>query len=409
MTTLAPPIYDPADPALRRNPFPLFARLQDEDPVHWSPALRAWVLTRYEDVRQMMLSDTMSPDRLRPFYAQLTGERRDTLAEVMRYLSLWMVFRDPPEHTRLRRLVGTVFNLKALEGLAGPVAKVVDHLLDRLPTDRPVDWAQQVAMPLPAYVILDMLKIPYAAYPGLKAASDELRAFVGGARADADRYARARSGAERLAGFFREVIAERRAAPGDDFVSRMIAARDEEGRLSEDELVATCMLVLFAGHETTTHLLGNALNALLDHPGQLQRLRDDPALIDSAVEEFLRYDGPSNAIARVVKTEHAIDGRRLQAGDRVFGFANAANRDPRAFADPQGLDIARTPNRHLTFGFGLHFCMGAPLARLEARLCTARLVQRFSRIERLPRPEGEPEWIDALAMRGVSRLPVRLG
>ena len=406
MTTLAPLSYDPADPAVRRNPFPLYARLQDEDPVHWSPALRAWVLTRYDDVRQMMLSDTMSPDRLRPFYAQLQGERRELLAEVMRYMSLWMVFRDPPEHTRLRRLVGTVFNLKALESLDGAVTRVVDHLLDGLPTDRAIDWAHDVAMPLPAFVIMDMLKIPYAAYPELKQASDELRAFIGGARADGNRYNRARSGAERLANFFRALIAERRAAPGDDFVSRMIAARDDEGRLSEDELVATCMLVLFAGHETTTHLLGNAVHALLDHPDQLQRLRSDPALIDSAVEEFLRYDGPSNAIARVVKVDHEIEGRQLKAGDRVFGFANAANRDPRAFAEPQGLDLGRSPNRHLTFGFGLHFCMGAPLARLEAKRCIGRLVERFPRIERAA---GTPDWIDALAMRGVATLPVQLG
>ncbi len=398
--------FDPADPALRRDPFPTFARLQDEDPVHWSPVLRAWVLTRYEDVRQMLLSDTLSPDRLRPFYAQLQGERRDTLAEVMRYMSLWMVFRDPPEHTRLRKLVGTVFNLKALEAMAEPVGRVVDHLLDQLPTDQPVDWAQQVAAPLPAYVIMDMLKIPYAAFPELKEASDELRAFIGGARADGDRYATARRGAERLASFFRALIAERRADPGDDFVSRMIAARDEGGRLSEDELIATCMLVLFAGHETTTHLLGNAVHALLDHPDQLQRLRDEPGLINSAVEEFLRYDGPSHALARVVKTDHEVDGKLLKAGDRVFGFANAGNRDPRAFTDPQGLDIGRTPNRHLTFGFGLHFCMGAPLARIEGQQCIGRLLQRFKRLERAP---GEPEWIDALAMRGVSRLPVQLG
>ncbi len=405
MTALA---YDPADSAVRRNPFPLYARLQDDDPVHWSPALKAWVLTRYDDVRQMLLTDAMSPDRLRPFYAQLQGERRDTLAEVMRYMSLWMVFRDPPEHTRLRRLVGTVFNLKALEALDGPVTRVVDHLLDQLPTGVPIDWAQQVAAPLPAYVIMDMLAIPYSAFPELKEASDELRAFIGGARADGDRYATARRGAERLASFFRDLIAQRRAAPGDDFVSRMIAARDDEGRLSEDELVATCMLVLFAGHETTTHLLGNAVHALLDHPDQLQRLQDrpeDPALITSAVEEFLRYDGPSNALARVVKVDHQIDGKTLRAGDRVFGFANAANRDPRAFTDPQGLDLGRTPNRHLTFGFGTHFCMGAPLARLEGQRCVGRLVQRFTHIRRAP---GEPDWVDALAMRGVFTLPVIL-
>ena len=401
--------FDPADPAVRRNPFPLFARLQDEDPVHWSPALRSWVLTRHEDVRQVMLSGAMSPDRLRPFYAQLQGERRDTLAEVMRYLSLWMVFRDPPEHTRLRKLVGTVFNLKALEALAPAVIRVVDQLLDALPVGQPIDWAQAVAMPLPAYVIMDMLGIAQVDYPLLKAASDDLRAFIGSARADTDRYARARQGATTLADYFRDLIATRRKTPGEDFVSRMIAARDEAGRLSEDELVATCMLVLFAGHETTTHLMGNALNALLEHPDQMQqlrqRLRDEPTLIDSAVEEFLRYDGPSLSIARVVSADHTLAGKPLKAGDRVFAMVSAANRDPRAFDKPQTLDIARSPNRHLTFGFGLHFCMGAPLARLEGQHCIARLLQRFGRIERAA---GEPAWVDALVMRGLSSLPVRL-
>ncbi len=398
--------YDPAAPEVRRNPFPVYSQLQDDDPVHWSESLRSWVLTRYDDVRQVAMSDVMSPDRLRPFYAQLKGERREILAEVMRYLSLWMVFRDPPEHTRLRRLVSTAFTPRSIEALAEPVSRVVDQLLDALPKNQPVDWAQQVAMPLPAYVILDLLGIPHQSYADLKAWSDDLRAFVGSSRADPDRYNRARYGATQLAGFFREVIAARRAAPGEDFVSRMITARDEQGSLSEDELVATCMLVLFAGHETTTHLLGNSANALLDHPDQLQRLRDNPALINPAVEEFLRYDGPSNAITRVVSADHEIGGKLLRSGDRVFAMVNAANRDPRRFDNPQGLDIARQNNRHLTFGFGLHFCLGAPLARLEAQLCFAGLIQRFGKIERAA---GETEWIDSLAMRGLSRLPVQLG
>ena len=398
--------YDPAAPEVRRNPFPVYSQLQDDDPVHWSESLRSWVLTRYDDVRQVAMSDVMSPDRLRPFYAQLKGERREILAEVMRYLSLWMVFRDPPEHTRLRRLVSTAFTPRSIEALAEPVGRIVDQLLDALPKNQSVDWAQQVAMPLPAYVILDLLGIPHQSYADLKAWSDDLRAFVGSSRADPDRYNRARHGATQLAGFFREVIAARRAAPGEDFVSRMITARDEQGSLSEDELVATCMLVLFAGHETTTHLLGNSANALLDHPDQLQRLRDNPALINPAVEEFLRYDGPSNAITRVVSADHEIGGKLLRSGDRVFAMVNAANRDPRRFDDPQGLDIARQPNRHLTFGFGLHFCLGAPLARLEAQLCFAGLIQRFGKIERAA---GETEWIDSLAMRGLSRLPVQLG
>ena len=398
--------YDPAAPEVRRNPFPVYSQLQDDDPVHWSESLRSWVLTRYDDVRQVAMSDVMSPDRLRPFYAQLKGERREILAEVMRYLSLWMVFRDPPEHTRLRRLVGTAFTPRSIEALADPVSRVVDQLLDALPRNQSVDWAQQVAMPLPAYVILDLLGIPHQSYADLKAWSDDLRAFVGSSRADPDRYNRARHGATQVAGFFREVIAARRAAPGEDFVSRMITARDEQGSLSEDELVATCMLVLFAGHETTTHLLSNSANALLDHPDQLQRLRDNPALINPAVEEFLRYDGPSNAITRVVSADHEIGGKLLRSGDRVFAMVNAANRDPRRFDNPQGLDIARQNNRHLTFGFGLHFCLGAPLARLEAQLCFAGLIRRFGKIERAA---GETEWIDSLSMRGLSRLPIQLG
>lgn len=399
-------VFDPADPAVRRDPFPLFTRLQDEDPVHWSPALRAWVLTRYDDVREAMRTDDLSPDRLRPFYDRLQGERRELLAEVMRYLSLWMVFRDPPEHTRLRKLVGSVFTSRAIEGLVPRIDRVVDDLLDPLPRGEPVDWAQAVAMPLPACVILDMLGVPLSTYPQVKAWSDDLRAFIGSARADEDRYARARHGAGQMAAFFRDIIDQRRAEPGDDFISRMIAARDEAQALTEDELIATCMLVLFAGHETTTHLLSNAVHALLQHPAQLERLRADPGLIEPAVEEFLRYDGPSGAVARVVRQDHVIDGRTLRAGERVFAMANAANRDARQFADPQALDLGRTPNRHLTFGFGLHFCLGAPLARLEGQRCLAALVQRFERIDAAP--SGASDWIDSLMMRGLSTLPVVL-
>ena len=398
--------YDPAAPEVRRNPFPVYSQLQDDDPVHWSESLRSWVLTRYDDVRQVAMSDVMSPDRLRPFYAQLKGERREILAEVMRYLSLWMVFRDPPEHTRLRRLVGTAFTPRSIEALADPVGRVVDQLLDALPRNQSVDWAQQVAMPLPAYVILDLLGIPHQSYADLKAWSDELRAFVGSSRADPDRYNRARHGATQLAGFFREVIAARRAAPGEDFVSRMITARDEQGSLSEDELVATCMLVLFAGHETTTHLLSNSANALLDHPDQLQRLRDNPALINPAVEEFLRYDGPSNAITRVVSADHEIGGKLLRSGDRVFAMVNAANHDPRVFVAPERFDIRRTPNRHLTFNHGAHFCLGAPLARAEARIAIGRLFARFPNVAMA---DDSVTYMDTLTMRGVRAMEMVTG
>ena len=398
-------VYDPGQDAVRRDPFPVYARLQDEDPVHWSPALKSWIVTRYDDVKDVALTADLSPNRLKPFYETLRGERRELLAEVMRYLQLWLVFRDPPEHTRLRRLLAGVFNAKAIQAMAPRIDAVVEHVLGRLDPDATVDVVRDVAALVPGYVILDLLGIERERFPEIKVWSDDMRTFIGTARGTPDKYARVHRGAHEMAVFFRALIERRRADPGDDFVSRMIAARDEQHTLTEDELVATCMLVLFGGHETTTNLIANAVNALLDHPGQHERLRAQPALIDSAIEEFLRYDGPSNSIARVVAVDHELQGRTLRRGERVFAMINAANRDPRQFERPHELDLGRDPNRHITFGFGIHFCLGAPLARLEGRSCIGAIVQRYPRLRRA---EGTPDWIDALIMRGLSTLPVRL-
>jgi len=399
------PVYDPTDPAVLRDPYPSFARLQDEDPVHWSPALRTWIVTRYDDVRDVATAADLSPNRLAPFYAALRDERRSMLGEVMRYLSLWLVFRDPPEHTRLRRLLNGVVNPKLVAAMRPKVDDIVEQVLDRLHGRDEVDFASEVAALIPAWVILDLLGIERERFDEIKVWSDDMRTFIGAARGEPARYERVQRGAHAMAGFFRDAIAQRRAEPRDDVISRMIAATDDEGRLSEDELVATCMLILFGGHETTTSLLTNAVNALLDHPEAAERLRTEPSLIESAVEEFLRYDGPSNAIARVVARDHALGGATLRAGDRVYAMVAAANRDPRQFDRPHALDLARSPNRHLTFGFGIHFCLGAPLARLEGQACITALLARHPR---LARGRGEPVWLDAMVMRGLTRLPLRL-
>ncbi|MCA3179593.1 MAG: cytochrome P450 [Burkholderiaceae bacterium] len=404
--TAAAPVYDPTDEAIRRDPYPLFARLRDEDPVHWSPALRTWVVTRYDDVREVAMADALSPNRLTPFYASLKDEaRRSMLAEVMRYLSVWLVFRDPPEHTRLRRILNGVVNPRLVAGMKPQVRRVVDQVLDRVHGRDEIDFAAEVAALVPAWVILDMLGIPREHFEEIKGWSDDIRAFIGTSRAEPRRYERVRDGTHAMAAFFRGLIAERRAEPREDVISRMIAATDDEGALSEDELVGTCILMLFGGHETTTSLLTNAVNALLDHPEQAARLRAEPDLIDPAVEEFLRYDGPSNSVARVVARDHEIGGRALRAGERVYAMVAAANRDPRRFERPDELDLARSPNRHLTFGSGIHFCLGAPLARLEAQACIAALLERHPRIAR---GAGDTEWLDAMVMRGMTRLPLRL-
>ncbi len=397
--------YDPADLQTRMDPFPLYARLQEQDPVHWSEALKGWVITRYDDVRQVMMSPSMSSDRLQPFYENLNDEKKDILSGVMRYLNLWLVFRAPPEHTRVRKLLNSVFTPALIASMQDSIAQTVEHILDGIPSDRPTDFMKDVAVLLPAYVILDMLSVPRADFPEVKRWSDDIRLFIGSARDEKNKYARARDGADKMSDYFRGVIRERRKNPGDDVVSKMIAAGVDGKGLSEDELVATCMLVLFGGHETTTSLLGNAVKALLDNPQQLERLRADPLLIDSAVEEFLRYDGPTNSLVRIVAVEHEIGTRTLKKGDRVFVMINAANRDPRRFDRPDELDLARTPNRHLTFGQGLHFCLGAPLARLEAKACIPLLLQRFPRMRYGP---GQVEWMDAMVMRGLKNLPLEL-
>jgi cytochrome P450 len=401
----AMPVYDPADDAIRCNPFPIYQALQAYDPVHWSEPLRSWVITRYDDVRQVAMSTNMSSDRLRPFYESLKDERRDILSGVMRYLNLWLVFKAPPEHTRLRKLLNSVFTPAMIAALEAQIVQTVDHIFQQCDDRAEMDFMKEVAVLVPAYVILDMLGVPRVDFERIKVWSDDLRLFIGTAKGGGDKYRKARDGADHMAAYFKEIIQQRRNHPGADVISLMIAARDEHGSLNEDELIATCMLILFGGHATTTNLLGSAVVALLDHPDQLQRLKSDPGLITLAVEEFLRYDGPSNSIARVVARDHQLGDKTLHEGDRVFAMINAANRDPRRFELPNQLDLGRSPNRHLTFGQGVHFCLGAPLARLEAKVCLGQLVARYPNLRR---GIGKVDWIDALVMRGPSQLPIFL-
>jgi cytochrome P450 len=400
-----PLVYDPSNDAIRTNPFPFYEALQERDPVHWSPAIKSWIITRYDDVRQVAMSSNMSSDRLRPFYEALKDERRDILSGVMRYLNEWLVFKAPPEHTRLRKMMNVVFSLQLIQSREVAIRMTVEQLLEAVDPSREVDFMEKVAVLLPAYVILDMMGLPREDFAEIKQWSDDLRLFIGTSRTEEDKYRKARDGADRMSSYFRDVIAQRRISPGDDVITAMVNAKDASGALSEDELVAMCMLVLFGGHETTTSLLGSAVVALIEHPEQKQKLHDEPALIDAAVEEFLRYDGPSNSIARVAAVDHELHGKKLMAGDRVFAMINAANRDPRRFDRPHELILDRTPNRHLTFGQGLHFCLGAPLARLEAKVCIGSLVAQYPAMRF---GQGEVKWLDALVMRGPTQLPLVL-
>jgi cytochrome P450 len=397
--------YKPNDPGVLADPFPLYARLRDEEPAHWSPRLKAWVLTRYEDVKRVCLdTGTMSSDRLRPFFAMLPSAEAAKVAELARYLTLWMVFRDPPEHTRLRRLAAKVFNVRSISALRPNIESLTQWLLDSVAGRKEFDFIGDFAMPLPALVIIDMLGAPREELGRLKRLSDEMALFIGSARDAADKYERAGAATREMADIFRELITARRAAPQRDLLSELVALDDGGDRLSDDELVAMCILLLFAGHETTTHHLANGLRALLRFPGELEKLRANPALAPAAVEELLRYDGPIGAQVRIVQAPQTFHGTTFKTGDRVFLMMNAANRDPRAYEQPDRVDLARNGVPHLTFGFGAHICLGFPLARLEGQVALPAVLARWRRLELA---SESIDWMDSMVLRGMTAMPLR--
>ncbi len=395
--------YKPNDPALLADPFPLYRRLRDEDPAHWSTRLKAWVLTRYDDVKRVCLDMTMSSDRLRPFFAKLPPPEAKRVEELARYLTLWMVFRDPPEHTRLRRLAAKVFHVRSINALRPNIEATTRWLLEAIGERERFDFIADFAGPLPALVIIDMLGAPREELGRLKHLSDEMSLFIGSARDAPEKYARAAAATREMAGIFRELILARRAAPQRDLLSELVALDDGGDRLSDDELVATCILLLFAGHETTTHHLANGLRALLQFPDQLEALRSNAALAPAAVEELLRYDGPIGAQVRIVPEPHELHGRQLKVGERVFLLMNAANRDPRAYDDPDRVDLKRSGVPHLTFGFGAHICLGFPLARLEGQIALPAVLARWKHFEMV----SEPKYLDSMVLRGMQAMPLR--
>ncbi|MFO1079634.1 MAG: cytochrome P450 [Reyranellaceae bacterium] len=404
-------VFDLGNPATNANPFPEFARLRADDPVHWSPAMKAWIVTRYNDVRQIALNNRqISADRLTPFFKTNPEYQRGSIESLVRYLNHWMVFRDPPDHTRLRRLFNKAFTPTSVANLRPNIEDIVGHLIDRMQAKagrgEPVDFIADFAYPLPASVIMDLLGVPRDDLERVKVWSDDIALFIGTAQVAGNKYLRAEGGARAMSAYFRALVEDRTTRPRDDMISQLVLARDDRDALSTDEIIGTCILLLFAGHETTTNLIGNGFLYSMRHRGEWERLRAAPSLAASAVEEWLRYDGPSGALARIAAGDLEIAGKTIRQGQRVFAFVNSANRDPEAFEDPERFDIGRTGNPHMTFGHGIHFCLGAPLARLEAEIAAIRLVERLPEI-RLS--AGEPEWHDSLILRGVKSLPVALG
>jgi cytochrome P450 len=399
------PELDLKHPANLQDPYPLYRWLREEDPVHWSESLRGWAVSRYDDCLDILQHPLrFSADRFRKLGAEFRSSR-PAVQDVARVLQDWLVFRDPPDHTRMRRLLHNTFTPRELDAMRPRIQRVVEDLLDGMAGQEKTDFVSEFAFPLPASVIAIMLGAPVEDIDALKRWSDQIAAFIGGHQAETDNVEEARQGAFHLMDYFRDLIAERKGHPRDDLISLMLAAEEDGDALTPEEVVSNCVLLLAAGHETTTNLLGSGLYLLLRHPDQLRLLRHDPELAPGAVEELLRMESPVPAVVKVATEPVELHGREIRPGEMIFPLLGSANRDERRFEQPDALNIARHPNRHLAFGHGIHFCLGGPLARVEAQIAFAALLRRFESIA-LAGPE--PRWMPKIFLRGLESLPVTL-
>jgi cytochrome P450 len=387
---------DPFLPEHRPDPYPLYARLRELDPVHRSPA-GPWVLTRHADATAVLRDPRFSshPGHLHGERPQVGPRRLDTKV---------LLFLDPPDHTRIRSLVSKAFTPNRVRQLRPRVEALVGELLDRGEQQGSLELIADLAYPLPVSVICELLGVPAVERDQFRRWSSDASRLLD-RDIDLDEQAMER-GTAAIAGFteyFIALIGERRNQARDDLLSALIAAEEAGERLSWEELLSTIILLFLAGHETTVNLIGNGALALLCHPDQLERLRRDPAIGPSAVEELLRYDSPVHVTARIATTEVAVGGSAIEPGEQVIVLVAAANRDPAVFPDPDRLDLGRPDNRHLSFSAGMHYCLGAALARLEGEVALRELVRRFPRLELA---DPEPAYRDHLVLRGLRSLPL---
>jgi len=391
-------VFNPLLPEFHANPYPFYRALREQDPVHQSP-FGFWVCTRYDDAVMILRDPRFGREGIANSMEARLGLTQDSSR------ARDMLFQDPPDHTRLRGLVSRAFTPRVVEVMRPHIQDIVDGLLDRVEGARTMDVIEDLAYPLPVRVICEMLGVPASDQDVFRHWSTDIARSLDAAvlPVESDAIPRGRDARLALADYFRRLIAKRRKDPKTDLLSALIAAEEEGNKLSEGELVSTCMLLLIAGHETTVNLIGNGLLALLQHPDQMRLLKNDPALIQTAVEELLRFDGPVQRTGRMTTAEVEIGGTRIPKDSIVVSAIGAANRDPQHFPDPDRLDISRKENRHIAFGFGIHFCLGAPLARIEGQIAIGALMRRLPALTLV---SDTPEWRESSVLRGLKALPV---
>jgi cytochrome P450 len=391
-------LFNPFLPEFHADPYPFYKRLREQEPVHQTP-MGFWVLTRYDDCVAVLRDQRFGREEFQQMLSAVYGgEESDRLPRSM-------LFRDPPDHTRLRGLVSKAFTPRTIEQMREHIQEIVDRLLGRALAQGGMDVIEDLAYPLPVTVICEMLGVPVDDHLSIRRWSADIARSLDaiGLPSDQAIVQRGQVARRALADYFRALVPERRKRPQADLLSGLIAAEEQGDKLSEAEVISMCLLLFIAGHETTVNLIGNGTLALLRHPDQLARLRSEPGLVPNAVEELLRYDSPVQRTARITTTEVEIAGHAIAKGAMVVTALGAANRDPAQFPDPDRLDVARKDPRHISFGFGIHFCLGAPLARVEGQIALGTLLRRAPG---LTLAEANPEWRESSVLRGLKRLRV---
>jgi cytochrome P450 len=386
------------------DPSPYFKVLRDNDPVHWNGRYRSWFLHKHADVLEALRDPAFSSDRVRPvFEDRLSPEQREARKPTFEVLQHWMVFLDPPEHTRLRQLVQPAFTPKAIARMRPRVEEVVRATLADLADRESFDFIRDLAYPIPAIVIAELIGVPAEERDLFKKWSDDILTLVFGAEGQADRRDLAQQGLIELTDYLRSMIAQVRKNPGDNIISAIVGNRDVEPPLSDEEIISTVSLLVFGGHETSTNFIANGVRQLLLHPDQLAIVRANPQKIGVAGEEILRFDGPSRMEARLLVKDVEIRGKTLRAGENVLLVQSAANRDDEVFENPDTLDVTRHPNPHVGFGHGLHHCLGNFLARLEGQVA---FLEVFDAMPDLALADAPAIWHPTMMSRGMKSMPV---
>ncbi|HXR16850.1 MAG TPA: cytochrome P450 [Terriglobales bacterium] len=393
-------LYHLLDPEVLADPYPLYQRLRTEDPVHWDPFLHAWVVTRYEDVVRVLQG--FSALRT-PTPQQLADMGLTSLGPIAQLMVRLMLFMEGPAHTRLRGLCSQAFTPARVEALRAHIQDIANRLLDGAIPQGEMELIADFAAPLPSIVTAELLGVPIADHRMLKNWSADFAEMLGNFQHNPDRTTRVLNTVTEMTAYFEDAIREQRVRPRDGLVHSLLTAEVDGDRLNNDEVVASLIVTMVGGQETTMNLIGNGVLSLLRNPDVAEELRNNPSLISSAVEELLRYESPSQHTARLAQDDVELGGKLIRKRQAVYAVMGAANRDPVRFPDPDRLDIRRADNRHVAFGFGAHFCFGAPLARMEGQVAFATILRRLKNLQLKP---GPISWRNNLGLRGLNALPL---